>query len=122
MKEAQEQLLRSFSAAVEQTVEQIGGAEENYFGILQRTMALFPWSEAPNKKLQSGVDQDIGVASVFAHRLSRAKDFQELARIESEFVQMCCNVLVIKKRFRRRTPRLRRIRSKSAPLDSGSLP
>jgi hypothetical protein len=121
MKEAQGQLFKSSSATFEQTVEEgFRGAEENYFNILRHTIAVFPWFEGPNEKLQRRVDQDIAVASEFAHRLMQAKDFQDLARIESEFIQTCCNVLATKKRYRRRMPKLRQTRPRSPPIADGS--
>jgi len=40
--EDHEQPFKNLAEAVEQTVEDVRGAEENYFRILQRTMACFP--------------------------------------------------------------------------------
>jgi len=109
-------------AAVEQTVEDIRGAEENYFHILQRTMADFPWIVGFNKKLQNYADQNVAIAFEFADGLSCAKGFQDLARIETEFVQRCLQSVGEQETISQRDGRRRRqIRSKSASLADGSL-
>jgi hypothetical protein len=40
-----------------------------------------------NAKLQSYAEQHLAAALEFAHKLSLAKDFQDLARIQAEFFQ-----------------------------------
>jgi Phasin protein len=86
MNENPQGLFKELGAAAEETIEQIRGAEENYFRFLQRTETYFPWIVGLNDRLQSYADQNIAIAFEFADRLSKAKDFQDLARIETEFI------------------------------------
>ena len=46
-----------------------------------------PWIADLNAKMQSYAEQHLAAALEFAHKLSHAKDFQDLARIEAEFFQ-----------------------------------
>jgi hypothetical protein len=72
-------------ATAEQTVEQVRGLEGSYFSLLQKTMSGIPWIADLNKKAQICAEQHFAAGLKFAHRLSEAKDFQDLARIQMEF-------------------------------------
>jgi len=84
----QEQFFKDLSATVEQTVEEVRGAEENFFSVLQKTTSSFPWIVDLNKKLQSYAEQHFTAALEFGHKLSQAKDFEDLGRIQIEFIKM----------------------------------
>ena len=83
----QELFFKDLGATAEQTVEQVRGLEENYFSVLQKTMSGIPWMIDLNRTAQSLVEQHFAAGLKFAHRLSEAKDFQDLARIQTEFCQ-----------------------------------
>jgi hypothetical protein len=83
----QRQFFKDLGATAEQTVEEVRGVEENYFGMMQKTMIPLPWIADLNAKLQSYAEQHLAAALEFAHKLSLAKDFQDLARIQAEFFQ-----------------------------------
>jgi hypothetical protein len=83
----QKQFFKDLSATVEQTVEEVRGVEENVLSLVQRTTLGVPWVWELNKKLQSYVEQYFHAALGFARELSQAKDLQDFARIQNEFVQ-----------------------------------
>src|SRR5262249_1492775 len=86
MNEKPQGLFRELGAAAEEkdeTSRARGGAE---LRLLQRTEIYFPWIVGLNDRLQSCADQNIAIVFEFADRLSKAKDFQDLARIETEFI------------------------------------
>ncbi len=87
MEEDQEQFFKDLSATVEQTVEEVRGAEENFFSVLQKTTSGFPWVADLNRRFQSYAEQYIAAALEFSHKLNQAKDFEGFARIQNEFVQ-----------------------------------
>jgi hypothetical protein len=61
---------------------------ENYFGWLQSTMSTFPWSNSNlNRVLLSNATQNVTATFAFMHKLSRAKNFQEVVKIQTEFMQ-----------------------------------
>ena len=71
-----------------QTMEQAKGAMENYFNFLQKNMSVLHWADTDlNKKIKSYTEQNIAAASAFSEKLSQAKDFQDLIRIQTEFMQ-----------------------------------
>jgi len=83
----------SLKATTEQTAEEITeraqGAMENYFGWLQRTMSTFPWSNTNlNRILLSHATENVTATFAFLQKLSQAKDFQGVVRIQTEFMQM----------------------------------
>jgi len=73
---------------VAQTMQQARGAMENYLNFLQKNMSASPWAGMDlNKKVKSYVDKNVANAFGFAEKLIQAKDFQDLVRIQTEFVQ-----------------------------------
>ncbi len=88
--------LEAFTATVAQTAEQMTkqtrGVMENYFGWLQNTMSAFPWSNTNlNRILFSNATQNVTDTFAFVQKLSRAKDFQEVVKIQSEFMEAQIN-------------------------------
>jgi hypothetical protein len=84
---------QSLTGMAQQTAEQIAkqtqGAMENYFSWLQNTMSASPWGSTDlNKKLLSYATENVTAAVTFVQKLSQAKDFQEVVKIQTEFVQM----------------------------------
>lgn len=83
----QRQFFKDLGATAEQTVEEVRGVEENYFSVMQKMMVPLPLIAELNAKLQSYAEQHLVAALEFSHKLSRAKDFEDLARIHAEFFQ-----------------------------------
>ena len=83
----EQQFFKDLGATAEQTVEEVRGAEENYFVLMQRMFAVFPGVADLNNKLQNYAAQNFANALDFSHTLSHAKDFQDFTRINVEFGQ-----------------------------------
>lgn len=74
--------------AVERTMEQARGAMEKYFDFLQKTMSLHAWRGSDlGEKLRSYTEQNIAAAQDYVQKLSHAKDFSDVMRIQTEFIQ-----------------------------------
>ena len=91
--EDQRQFFRDLAATAEQTVEEVRGFEENYYSMMQGTMSALPWTANIATRLQSYVEQDFRAAFAFARQLSQAKDLQDFARIHTEYIQKCLQLL-----------------------------
>jgi hypothetical protein len=64
----------------------------DYFGWLQTTMSTFPWSNTNlNRILLSNATQNLTATFVFAQKLSQAKNFQEVVKIQIEFMETQMN-------------------------------
>jgi hypothetical protein len=86
----------ALTAAAEQTANQITdqtrGAMENYFGWLQTTMSAFPWSNTNlNRILLNHATQNVTATFAFVQKLSQAKTFQDVAKIQTEFMETQMN-------------------------------
>jgi len=77
------------NARVAQTMEQARGAMESYLQFLLKGMLALPWADTDlNKKVKSYAEQNVANAFGFAEKLAKAKDFQDLVRIQTQFTQM----------------------------------
>jgi hypothetical protein len=88
--------LEAFTAMAAQTAEQMTkqtqGVMENYFGWPQKTMSTFPWSNTNlNRILLSNATQNVTAAFAFVQKLSKAKNFEEIAKIQTEFMEAQMN-------------------------------
>ena len=73
---------------VEQTMEQMQGAVDNYFNFIQETMSSYPLGGTEfGEKLKSYAEKNIAATNEYVLKLSQAKDLQEAIRIQTEFVQ-----------------------------------
>lgn len=86
------EFLDPFSVTMGQTTEQMTkqtqGAMENYFGWLQKSMSTFPWSNTNlNRILLSNATQNITATFAFVQRLSQARTFEEVVKIQTEFME-----------------------------------
>jgi hypothetical protein len=91
-----EEPFEALTAAAEQTAKQITeqtrGAMENYFDWLQTTMSAFPWSNTNlNRILLSHATQNVTATFAFVQKLSQAKNFQDVAKIQTEFMETQMN-------------------------------
>ena len=76
----------------EQMTKQTQGAMENYFGWLQKTMSAVPWSNTNlNRILLSNATQNVTAIFAFVRKLSQAKNFQDVVKIQTEFMEMQMN-------------------------------
>ena len=74
--------------AIDQTVKQTQGAMDNYFNLLQQTMSATPWGKTGFvEKLKSFTEQNIAAAQHHVQKLSQARDFQDIMRIQTEYMQ-----------------------------------
>jgi len=72
--------------AFEQNVERAQGAMDTYFGFLQNVCG-----PDLTEKMITYTEQNISASTDCMHKLSRAKDFQEVFRIQTEFMQRQMN-------------------------------
>jgi hypothetical protein len=74
--------------SVAQTKEQALGALDTYFDFLKKTVASYPSGEIElGEKLKSHAERNIAAAHEFVKKLSQAKDFPEVLRIQTDFMQ-----------------------------------
>jgi phasin protein len=73
---------------VEKTIDQTRGALDNYFSFMQKAFPFYPVGGTELAEKMSGYTaQNISAARDFVHKLSQAKDFQDIIRIQTEFMQ-----------------------------------
>jgi hypothetical protein len=83
-----EDLAATSEQAVEKTMKQVQGTLEQYFSWLQQTMSATPWGKTDFvEKYKSYVEHNMATSLNCVHKLSQAKDLQDLFRIQTEFVQ-----------------------------------
>jgi hypothetical protein len=71
-----------------QITEQTQEVMENYFGWLQKTMPALPWSNTNlNRILLNHATQNVTAAFAFVQKLSQAKNFQDVVKIQTEFME-----------------------------------
>jgi hypothetical protein len=74
--------------AAEQSMKQVQGAMENYFGWLQNSMSGLPWANTDLLERWKGfIEQNVATSQEFAHKLSQAQDLQDVIQIQSAFMQ-----------------------------------
>ena len=84
----QQKPFEDFNAMARQTMAQVQGATEQYFGLLQKSMSSSPWASSDlSKRMLSFAQENVAAGFEFAQRLSQAKDFQDFLRIQNEFMQ-----------------------------------
>jgi hypothetical protein len=87
-----EDLKANAERALEQTMEQTRGAVDNYFHFLQKTISSYPSGGTDlGEKLKSYAEKNIAATHEFVLKLSQAKDFQDVVRIQTEFMQAQMN-------------------------------
>jgi hypothetical protein len=81
--EDQRQFFKDVGATAEQAVEEIRGLEENYQALTSNIA----------ETLHGYAEQDFSAAFAFARELSQAKNFNDFARIQMEYLQNCSQLL-----------------------------
>jgi hypothetical protein len=78
----------------EHSMERAQGAMKNYFGWLQSAMSAAPWGNTDlNQKLLDYTEKNTAAALEFVQKLTRAKNWEEVARIQTEFMNTQLNSL-----------------------------
>jgi len=76
------------SEMMTQGFEQTRKAMESYLDFVEKNVKATPWSGTDlTKKMKNFTEQNIAAASEFAQKASKAKDFQDFWRIQTEFMQ-----------------------------------
>jgi hypothetical protein len=76
------------NAIAEQTKQQALAATDTYFNFLKKAVSSYPSGGMGfGDNLKTYAEQNIAAVHEFVHKLSQAKDFQEVFRIQSEFMQ-----------------------------------
>ena len=73
---------------VDRTVAQTHGAADDYFSFMQKAFSFYPVGGTElAEKMKSYTEQNVSAAGNFVHKLSQAKDFQDIIRIQTEYMQ-----------------------------------
>ena len=81
-------LTEMMTQGFEQTRKAMEKAMENYLDFFQKNIKASPLLETDlNKKMKTYMEQNIAAASEFAQKVSKAEDFQDFWRIQTEFMQ-----------------------------------
>jgi hypothetical protein len=84
--------LQSLTASAERTTEQITKQAQDYFEWLQKTMSALPWRNTNlNRILLSNATQNVTATFAFVQKLSQAKNFQDVVKIQTEFMETQMN-------------------------------
>ena len=89
-KETLEPFTVNMGLTADEITKQTLEAMENYFGWLQRAMSTypFPWSNTNlNRILLSNATQNVTATFMFLYKLSQAKNFQEVVKIQTAFME-----------------------------------
>ena len=87
-----QQLNTQAKQAIDQTTEQARGAVDMYFDFLRKAISSYPTGGTEvGEKLKSYAEKNVALMHEHVQRLSRAKDFQEIVRRQTEFMQTQMN-------------------------------
>ena len=76
------------SVMLTQGVEQTRKAMESYLDFFEKNVKATPWLDTDlTKKMKTFTEQNIAAATDFAQKASKAKDFKDFWRIQTEFMQ-----------------------------------
>jgi hypothetical protein len=83
-----DRVLQQTERAVEQTMAQTRGAMEQYFNFVQKAFSSTPFGGTElTEKMKSFTEENIASAQKFVQTLGQAKDFQDVVRIQTEYMQ-----------------------------------
>jgi hypothetical protein len=72
----------------DKAIAQTRGASDDYFNLMQKAFSFYPMGGTElTEKMQRYTEQNLSAAGDFVRKLSQAKDFQDLIRIQTEFMQ-----------------------------------
>ena len=82
------EVMEAAERTTEATLEKAHEATENYLNWVQKTMAGSPWGNTDfSKKLVEYTTQNVSATFEFVQRLGQAKNFQDVVRLQTEFVE-----------------------------------
>ena len=90
----QRQFFEDLAATTKQGVEQIRGIEENSYAAVRWAILPLPWLTEVSERLQNCVEQHFKNGFDYALELSQAKDFEEVALINTRCVQKSLDALL----------------------------
>ena len=80
------------SGIAKQSIEQTRGAVDIYFDTLKTAVSSYPTGGTEfGEKLKSCAERNVRTTHEFVKQLSHARDFQEMVRIQTEFMQSLMN-------------------------------
>ena len=80
------------TASAKQTAEQVTKQTQDYFGWLQKTMSALPWSDTNLDRILLGhATRNVTATFEFVRKLSQAKNFQDIVKIQTEFMNAQLN-------------------------------
>jgi len=80
------------SGIAKQSIEQAQGAVDIYFDTLKKAVSSYPTGGTEFwEKLKGYAERNVSTTHEFVKKLSHAKDFQEMVRIQTEFMQSLAN-------------------------------
>jgi hypothetical protein len=83
-----ERAVKQAEQVVEKTIDQTRGALDNYLSFMQKAFSFYPVGGTElTEKMSRYTAQNISAARDFVHKLSQAKDFQDIIRTQTEFMQ-----------------------------------
>jgi phasin family protein len=86
--EKSEKPSENMSAVSAQTLDQARRAMDNYLQFFQKSMSALPWGKTDlSEKIKGYAENNVATSFEFAQKLTKAKDFQDLVRIQTEFMQ-----------------------------------
>jgi hypothetical protein len=76
-------------AQVERLVDKtVAEAADDYLNVMQKAFSFYPTGGTElAEKMRSYTEQNVSSAGVFVHKLGQAKDFQDIIRIQTEYMQ-----------------------------------
>jgi Phasin protein len=87
-----ESLTEIAQQTTEQMTKQTMAAMENYFGWLQNSMPMLPWSNTNLIRiLLSNATKNFTATFAFLQKISQAKSFQDVVKIQTEFMDTQMN-------------------------------
>lgn len=82
------------SGVAEQTMEQARTAMDTYFDYLKKAVSSTPSGGTEfGEKLKSYAEANLTTTHEFVRQLSQVKDFQEMVRVQTEFMQSLVNAM-----------------------------
>ena len=80
------------AATAEQITKQTQEVMDNYFDWLQKITSALPWSNTNlNRILLNHATQNVTATFAFLQKLSQAKNFRDVVKIQTEFMAMQMN-------------------------------
>jgi hypothetical protein len=84
----QEIIMAQVERIADKAVAQTRGAADDYFNLMQKAFSFYPMGGTElAEKMKCYTEQNISAVGDFIRKLSQAKDFQDIIRIQTEYMQ-----------------------------------